>query len=120
MFRLFVLLMLLPFTVMAHDIDVTWSHATTRTDGTAITGTRSYSLRAYRGTELVASANPTGTAHTFTGLAEGVYTLKIATIEGGRQGADAPPITVDIPFPPSSPTGLKHVVRIVIDVSVTR
>jgi hypothetical protein len=104
----------------AHDIVATWQHATTRTDGTPITGTRSYSLRLYRGTELVSSANPTGTGHEFTGLTEGAYTLRIATIEGSRQGPDSDPVAVEIPFPPSAPTGLNPVVRIRVDITVER
>ena len=118
--RLFVFLMLLPFSVMAHDIDVTWQHATTRLDGSTITGERAYIIRLLRDGQEIARAGAVDTDHSFTGLDSGAYQVAISTIEAGMVGPESAPVDVVIPFPPEAPTGLTPVVRIRIDITVER
>ena len=100
----------------AHDIIFTWLHATTRTDGTAITGARSYVLNVSKGGVSVANVTATGTTHTVTGLTSGEYVARIATVEAGMTGPYSAPVTTIIPAEPSAPGSLRGVV---ITVNVT-
>lgn len=100
----------------ADDITYAWEHATTREDGSAITGIRSYVLEVSRAGVIVATAGPTGTAHTVTGLGAGTYSARVATVESGRQGAWSPAITTTIDAQPAAPGSLRGVV---VTVNVT-
>lgn len=108
--------LLLSAHALAHDITYTWTHATTRTDGTAITGARSYVLNVSKGGVTVANVTATGTTHTVTGLSSGEYVARIATVEAGMTGPYSVPVTTIIPAEPSAPAGLRGVV---ITVNVT-
>lgn len=101
---------------LADDIAYTWTHSTTRTDGTPIVGTRSYVLEVSKSDVVVATATPTGTDHTITGLSSGTYSARIATVESGRQGPWSPSVTTIIDAPPATPGSLRGVV---ITVNVT-
>jgi len=116
--RLITLFLLLScaFQAFAHDIVFTWSHATTRIDGSPITGARSYVLSVTKGGVSVANATATDTTHTITGLTSGEYVARIATVEAGMTGPQSAPVTVIIPAEPSAPAALKGVV---ITVNVT-
>ena len=105
--RRLLFLMALPVVASAHDIEFTWQHATTRTDGSQITGERVYDLRLTRDGVEVGRAAPTGTDHTFTGLEPGSYRGTIRTVEAGMVGPESAPVDVVIPFPPSAPSGLR-------------
>lgn len=78
------------------DIGYTWTHATKRTDGSAITGLRSYVLTVTKDGAVIATATTSGTEHAVTGLGPGEYQARIATVEDSRTGPQSDPITVVI------------------------
>lgn len=113
----FALLLSCASQAFAHDITYTWTHATTRTDGTAITGARSYVLNVSKGGVSVANVTATGTTHTVTGLSSGEYVARIATVEAGMTGPYSAPVTTIIQPEPSAPGSLRGVV-ITVNVSI--
>lgn len=119
--KLLAMLMMLSTMAQADDIVYTWQHATTYTDGSAITATgeRSYILHVSKTndfTVLEKNLGATGTTVTADKLSAGTYYARIATVVAGRTSAWSPTISTKIDAPPAAPGSLRGVV---ITVNVT-
>lgn len=114
---LIAVVMLATMAAQADDIVYTWTHATTRTDGSAITGARSYVISVQRTGAPAIELTATGTTATAANLDPGTYSAKIATVEAGRAGPWSAPVVATITAPPAAPGSLKGV-TVTINVTI--
>lgn len=84
-FALFSVLFFALFSIntFAADINLSWDQATTRVDGSAITGAKVYRLyqQVNNGATVVTDIPGIESTHSIVGVVSGVHTFQISTIE---------------------------------------